>query len=157
MLTKKKKVIILATMLVLLVITGYLNVVLNNGTLGVGGNSITTGNFFTTYRTDRQYTRDQEIAYYDAIITSVNSSASAKATAEERKLALVEMMETELVTEGLIKAKGFEDVIVTSTTSSINVVVKSAQLTASQVAQIVNIIQTQTGIALDYIHIIPIE
>ena len=77
MLTKKKKIIVLSVMLVLLVVTGYLNVVLNNGTLPVGGN-INTGNFFATYRTDRQATRAQEISYYDAIIASESSSAEAK-------------------------------------------------------------------------------
>ena len=66
-------------------------------------------------------------------------------------------METELVTEGLIKAKGFEDVIVTSTNANVNVVVKSAELTSNQVAQIVSIVQEQTGMAIDYIKIIPVE
>ena len=59
-------------------------------------------------------------------------------------------METELVTEGLIKAKGFEDVIVTNSLSSVNVIVKSAELTKPQVAQIVDIVKLQTGIIIDY-------
>ena len=155
MLTKKKKIIVLGTMLVLLVITGYLNVVLNN-TEYTGGN-INTGNFFSTYRVDRQTTRDQEISYYDAIIASESSSAEAKTLSETKKAQLIAAMELELVTEGLIKAKGFEDVIVTTTTSSINVIVKSGTLEATQVAQIVEVIQEQTGAELDNIKIIPVE
>ena len=66
-------------------------------------------------------------------------------------------MEMELVTEGLIKAKGFDDVIVTSSSSCINVIVKSANLTSGEVAQIVSIVQEQSNASLDNIKIIPVE
>ncbi|MBQ0017325.1 MAG: SpoIIIAH-like family protein [Clostridiales bacterium] len=157
MLTKKKKIIILSVMAVLLVVTGYLNIALNNGVVETSSSAITTANFFTTYRTDRESTRSQELDYYDAIIASASTSQEAKQNAEAKKAELVSNMETELVTEGLIKAKGFEDVIVTNTASNVNVVVKAAELTSNQVAQIVDIVQQQTGIALDYIKIIPVE
>lgn len=156
MLTKKKKIIILSVMAVLLVVTGYLNIALNRGVVETGGN-VTTANFFSTYRSDRESVRSEEIKYYDAIIASAESSAEAKSSAETKKADLIKAMETELVTEGLIKAKGFEDVIVTSTTSNVKVVVKSAELTKSQVAQIVDIVKEQTGLAIDYIKIIPVE
>lgn len=156
MLSKKKKIIILSVMAVLLAVTGYLNIALNRGVVQTSGN-VTTANFFSTYRTDRESVRSEEIKYYDAIIASTDSSAEAKASAETRKTQLIEAMETELVTEGLIKAKGFEDVIVTSTSSNVKVVVKCAELTSSQVAQIVDIVKEQTGLAIDYIKIIPVE
>ena len=156
--SKKKKVIILATMFVLLVVTGYLNIALNGNTITTtNSDNIVTGNFFTTYRTDRQSTRDQEIAYYDAIITSATTSADARLSAEQKKEALVNAMELELVTEGLIKARGFEDVIVTNSNSCINVIVKSASLTSGEVAQIVSIVQEQSNIGLENIKIIPVE
>ena len=157
--SKKKKIIILATMFVLLVATGYLNIVLNAGTTTAvsSGDNIVTGNFFTTYRTDRQSTRDEEMAYYDAIIASASSSAEAKANAETKKQELVYNMEMELVTEGLIKAKGFDDVIVTSASGCVNVIVKSAKLTSNEVAQIVSIVQEQSSVGLDNIKIIPVE
>lgn len=156
MLTKKKKIIILSVMAVLLVVTGYLNIALNRGVVETSGN-VTTANFFSTYRSDRESVRSEEIKYYNAIIASADSSAEAKANAETKRENLIAAMETELVTEGLIKAKGFEDVIVTSTTSNVKVVVKSAELTKTQVAQIVDIVKEQTGLAIDYIKIIPVE
>ena len=156
--SKKKKIIILATMFVLLVATGYLNIVLNSGaTTPTNSENVVTGNFFTTYRTDRQSTRDEEMAYYDAIIASVNSSAEAKANAEAKKQELVNNMEMELVTEGLIRARGFEDVIVTNSNSAVNVIVKSAELTSSEVAQIVSIVKEQCNASLENIKIIPVE
>src|SRR5574344_1087901 len=120
--SKKKKIIILATMFVLLVVTGYLNIVLNKGTVQTNGDNVVTGNFFTTYRTDRQTTTNEEIAYYDAIIASATSSSEAKTSAETKKQEFVGNMEMELITDGLIKAKGFEDVVVTSSNNYLNVV-----------------------------------
>ncbi len=156
--SKKKKIVILATMFVLLVVTGYLNIVLNNNATTVtNSENVVTGNFFTTYRTDRQSTRDEEMAYYDAIIASATSSAEAKANAEAKKQNLVASMEMELVTEGLIKAKGFEDVIVTSSNNVINVIVKSGALKSSEVAQIVSIVKEQANVSIDNIKIIPVE
>ena len=156
--SKRKKIVILSVMFVLLVVTGYLNIALNktNVTTTTSEN-VVTGNFFVTYRTDRQSTRDQEIAYYDAIISSASSSAEAKANAETKKQELIYNMEMELVTEGLIKARGFDDVVVTSASGCVNVIVKSAQLTSSEVAQIVSIVQEQSNVGLDNIKIIPVD
>ena len=159
MLSKKKKIVIIATMLILLVVTGYLNIVLNGTgeTITTSGSTITTQSFFSTYRTDRESTRNSEIAHYDAIIASETSSAEAKATAETKRLNLIESMETELVTEGLIKAQGFEDVIVTNGTNKVNVVVKCADLTKTMAAQIASIVSEQTGLKYDNIDIIPVQ
>lgn len=156
MLSKRKKFLVLSVMLVLLVVTGYLNVTLNNGIIEAGAGA-NTGNFFATYRMDRQDTRNQEIMYYEAIIASENSSAEAITLAETKKAALISAMELELVTEGLIKAKGFEDCLVTSTTGSVNVIVKCPNLEDTQVAQIVEVVQEQTGVTIDNITIIPVE
>ena len=155
---KRTKVFILIAMVLMLGVTGYLNIALNNNvaTQQTSG-MITHANYFDTYREDRQSTRDQELLYYDAIINSESSSAEAIANAESKKLEIVNTMESELVMEGLIKAKGFEDVIVTNSENNINVIVKSAQLESSQVAQIVDIVQQQTSKSIDNIKIIPVE
>lgn len=154
---KRTKIIIIAVMVLLLGVTGYLNVVLNNSVSNNNNNSTTTSSYFQTYRSDRESTRDQEMLYYDAIIANETSSAEAIATAESAKLALIEQMEEELVVEGLIKAKGFEDCVVTISDTDVNAVVKSGELTEAEVAQIVEIIQSQLNISLENIKIIPVE
>lgn len=78
MLSKKKKFLILGIMVVLLGVTAYLNVALNNKVVDTSGTTMTTASFFATYRDDRQATRNQEIAYYDAIIASETTSAENK-------------------------------------------------------------------------------
>lgn len=159
MLSKKKKVFIISGFCLLLVLTGVLNIFLNNkiATEANGDNAVTAGNFFSTYRTDRTDTRNEEILYLDAIIASSSASAESKTAAETKKSELIALMETELSLEGLIKAKGFEDVVVSTSTSNINVIVKSAELQEAEVAQIVDVIKGQTNYDLDNIKIFPVE
>ena len=155
---KRTKIIIITAMVLLLGVTCFLNVMLNNSVSSNNDNTTTTSSYFQTYRSDRESTRDQEMLYYDAIIASESSSAEAIASAEEAKLSLIELMEQELVVEGLIKAKGFEDCVVTISGSNVNAAVKSAaELTSTEVAQIVDIIQTQLSTSLENIKIIPVE
>lgn len=156
---KKTKVFILVGMVLLLGVTGYLNIALNNKVKQTSTTTITTANYFATYREDRQSTRDQELLYYDAIITSESSTAEAIKNAETKKLALVAQMESELVIEGLIKAKGFTDCIVTNIDPNVKIVVKcnEATLTANEVAQIVSIVKEQTKTDIDNIQITPVE
>ncbi len=158
MLKKRTKIIILAAMVLLLGVTGYLNITLNkNAETAQTTATVTTMNYFDTYREDRQSTRNQELLYYDAIINSESSTEEAKANAEAKKLEIVNQMESELVMEGLIKAKGFQDVIVTNSATNVNVIVKCTNLESTQVAQIVSIVKEQTSKSLDNIKIIPVE
>ena len=155
---KRTKIIIITVMVLLLGVTGFLNVMLNNSVSNSDNdNTQTTASYFQTYRSDRESTRDQEMLYYDAIIASETSTEDAIKSAEESKLALIEQMEQELVVEGLIKAKGFEDCVVTILGENINAVVKASELSSAQVAQIVSILQAQFNVDIDNIKIIPVE
>ena len=158
-LTKKKKIVILSVMIALLLVTGFVNVALNS-TLSSDlstTTSTTNANFYSTYRTDRENTRLQEIQHYDEIIASATASEESKADAEEKKLALITQMEKELVTEGIIRGKGFEDVVITTSNSNINVFIQASELTESEVAQITSVVTTQMNVEIDKIIIIPSE
>ncbi len=159
-LSKKKKIVILTVMIALLLVTGFVNVALNSSLSGGAthtSTTTTTANFYTNYRTEREATRTQEIQFYDSIIASATSSEDAKLEAEENKLTLIAQMEKELVTEGIIRGKGFEDAIVTSSSANVNVFVKSAELTSNEVAQITSIVTEQLGVEIDKIVIIHSE
>ena len=93
MLKKRTKIIILVAMVVLLGVTGYLNIALNNRVVDAGGNAITSYNYFDSYRTDRAVAREEMIAEYDAILASADSSEEAKKDAENAKIELVAKME----------------------------------------------------------------
>lgn len=154
---KRTKIIIITVMVLLLGVTGYLNVMLNNSVSTKNEQTTTTASYFQTYRSTRESTRDQEMLYYDAIIANETSSQEAITNAENSKLALINQMEKELVVEGLIKAKGFEDCIVTISDSNVNAVVKASELTSTEVAQIVAVIQSQLSTSIENIKIIPVE
>ena len=146
MLKKKTKIIILTAMVLLLGVTGYLNITLNNKVQQTSTNVVTSANYFATYREDRQATRDQELLYYDAIIANESSSEEAKKDAENKKMAIVEQMESELVIEGLIKAKGFEECVAVISGDKANIVVKSEGLKPNQLSQILEIVYLQADI-----------
>ena len=154
---KKTKIIIITAMVLLLGVTGYLNVMLNNSVSETTLETTQTASYFQTYRSTRESTRDQELLYYDAIISNETSSADAIANAEALKLDLIGQMEKELVVEGLIKAKGFEDCIVSILDGNVNAVVKAKELTSSEVAQILAVIQSQLSTSFENIKIIPVE
>ena len=160
MLSKKKKIIVIVSMVALLVVAGGLNIFLNlynnkKDSDPVGGNSYAS--FFETYRVDRQTTRDQTVLYLDAIINNEASSAEAVANAENSKLELTANMEVELVLEGLIKSFGFEDAVVTNTTDSVNIIIKSKEITSEQAAQILDAVVTETQKEPTNVRIIPVE
>ncbi len=157
--TKKKKIVILSVMVALLLVTGFVNVALNSSLSDgrVTETSTSSASFYATYRSEREATRTQEIQFYDSIIASASSSTTAKEEAEVNKMALIAQMEKELVTEGIIKGKGFADCVITTSSNNVNVFVKSAELSKEEVAQITSIVVTQLNVDLDKIIILPSE
>ena len=154
---KRTKIIIIAVMVLLLGVTGYLNVMLNNSVSKEKEQTTTTASYFSTYRSTRESTRDQEMLYYDAIIANDTSSTDAVKNAEDAKLKLIKQMETELVVEGLIKVKGFNDCIISISDANVNAVIKAKELTKTEAAQIVAVIQSQLKASIENIKIIPVE
>lgn len=154
---KRTKIIILAVMVVLLGVTGYLNVALNSSAKDTP-TQVTTASYFAAYRQDRESRRDQELLYYQAIAESPSSSAEAIKAADEARMALIKQMDKELVVEGLIKGLGFKDCVITLSSANVNVLVDVAKITDSEAAQIVAIIQEQiSGTPLKNIKIIPVD
>lgn len=151
---KAKKVIILGVFSLLLLVTGGVNIYLNNrATSQANANIQTSANFFNNYRSDRNSTRDQEKLYLDAIIASETTSAEAKANAEAERLKLITNMDSIMNIENLIKAKGFSDVIVSATANTINVIVETGGLTNAEVAQIVDVVKNNSDYSIDSIKI----
>ena len=151
---KAKKVIILGVFSLLLLVTGGVNIYLNNrATSQANANIQTSANFFNNYRSDRKSTREQEKLYLDAIIASETTSAEAKANAEAERLKLITNMDSIMNIENLIKAKGFSDVIVSATANTINVIVETNGLTNAEVAQIVDVVKNNSDYSIDSIKI----
>ena len=95
--------------------------------------------------------------YYKEILNNESSSLEAKNDAEERMKEIAQSMSIEMTMEGLIKAKGFSEALVNYSSTYINIIVQSSELTETEVAKIVDIVQSQVDRDIDYIKIIPIE
>jgi stage III sporulation protein AH len=155
MLTKKKKIFILAGMVVLLVATAWLNIALI-GNKDTTDDVVDTASFFTSFRLERETTRAQEILYLDSIINHESAEfAEAKETAMNQKLRLISIMETEVLLENLLKSKGFNDAVVSIGINSdnINVIVMSDELTLDDTVIIYNVIKTETLKSADLVKI----
>lgn len=158
----KKKIIVLISLVVLLAGVACLNYFLTVKGIGNKSNETPTSTsvsneqtFFATYRTDRETTRTQEKLYLESIMASTTADEATIAEANKSYLALAEAMETELNLEGLIKAYGFNDCIVTISNGNVNVVVNDTELTIEEAAQILNTIVTETTYTAKDVVIIP--
>ena len=158
---KRKKVLILSGMAMLLVVTGVLNYALTKKSIESETASTSTTssiNFFDTYKTDRDSARASQLELLNEVISSSYSTASEKATATASKTALAEKMEKELILEGLIKAKGFEDAVVTIGSNYYNVIVKdNGTLADGGANKILSVIESETGTTANNVKIIPVE
>lgn len=157
---KTKKIIVLSVMVALLVATGVLNFVLSDklnktaDNVGVDQGAVTQ-TFFAAAKSDRDSTRESEFLYLDAIMQSESSTESAKKSAQEQKLTLVNRMEKELALETLIKARGFEDAIVTIGDKGVSIVVNSTELTSEQANQILSDVLAETTFKASEVKVIP--
>lgn len=169
-----RRAVIVVSLALLLVATGYLNYRYNNPADGAttantgtqaanidltdpDAAAASTAGFFATFRGERTSSREQQIAELDAIIAAENTDKEILKDAQSQKLELTKSMETETTIEGLIKTKGFEDAVAMLHDQSANVVVKAGELDQTQVAQILDIVKTESGKSADQITIIPAQ
>lgn len=158
--TKGKKIIILVSMALVLIVASVLNVTLladNSSTTGGNGDAVPS--FFESSRTDRMTTRNYEIDQLNSIINMEGDEyADARANAIAQKAAIVDAMEREMLLETLLMAQGFSDVLVSvsASTDNVNVIVDSDELSREDTAKIYNVITTETAITPEYVKIIAI-
>ena len=150
---KRTKIIILTLMIVLLGVTGYLNIALNNN-IQQTNTTVTQGSYFSTYRASRESTRDQQKLYYDSIIENGDPNDIAVVNAKNARQELIERMDKEVACEGLIKLLGFSDCVIALSDEKVNVVVQAESLTDLEVANICSTVIDQLGVQLRNIVII---
>lgn len=157
--SKGKKIALIVSMVLVLAVAAVLNVtLLANQNKQPSGETVQTG-FFETSRTDRQATRNYEIAELNAILALEGEEyAEARQRALEQKQNIVDAMETELLLETLLKAQGFDDVLVTvnATSDNVSVIVDKDDLTREDTVKIYNIIATEASVSPDYVKILSV-
>ena len=84
--------------------------------------------------------------------------AQARQNALIQKQNVVAAMETEMILETLLKAQGFEDVLVTvnATSDNVSVIVDKDELSREDTVRIYNVIATETSVSPEYVKILSI-
>ena len=112
-------------------------------------NLMKSSSYFIESKLERDKKRSEMVTSLNNIIDDRNTNEETRAQALDIKLITITNTEKETFMENMIMAKGFDDAIVYLSDQSINIVVNSENLTAKDVAQIVDIVQRETDIAMD--------
>ena len=143
--SKKKKIFVLVAMVLLLGVTGYLNIALSKNNTELPTSTTTTASFLTTYRSNKLATRNSMLEYYNSIIASATTQNQIE-EANNLKIELAKRMESETILESMVMASGYEDAVVTIADQNTTVMVKSDGLTSDEVSKILTILVNETKV-----------
>ena len=157
--SNKKKIIIMSSLVLLLAVTAVFNFMFANASSNVTADGgVTTANYFTTYRSERTTTRNEQIVQLDSVISLYEAGDEKYEEATEMKMEIVSAMEQELVLENMVKSLGFSDAVVSVSVDSdnINVFINSAELNYDTALSIYSMMKNETGIVAGNIIIMPV-
>ena len=95
----------------------------------------------------------QMIESYEKILQNETISSEQKAIAQTEIKKINDLKNSIMITENLIKTKGFEDVVIFVNDTSVNVIIKAEKLEQEQTAQIQNIITRELKADINNVHI----
>lgn len=156
--SKKKKIIVMSSLVFLLALTAVLNVLLAQNRSAVGDEVVTTVNYFATYRSERTTTRSEELLQLDSIIALYDETSEEYAEAVAAKMEIVTAMEQELQLETMIKSLGFSDAVVSigMDSENVNVFINSDELDMDTALSIYDMLRNEAGVDAGNIIIMPV-
>lgn len=157
--SNKKKIILMSSLVLLLAVTAVFNFILANTTsTAATDGGVTTANYFSTYRSERTTTRNEELVQLDSVIALYEEGDEKYEAATEMKMEIVAAMEQELVLENMVKSLGFSDAVVSVSVDSdnVNVFINSSELNYDTALSIYNMMKNETGIVAGNIIIMPV-
>lgn len=135
------------------------NIVANNEVNSTNSNQVintnakTTDEYFTTSKLGRDTMYSQIIESYQKIIDNDSISQEQKTIATQEISKINNTKNAIMISENLIKTKGFEDVIIFVNDKSINVILKGENIEQEKIAQVQNIIARELNSNIEDIHI----
>lgn len=115
--------------------------------------NINSNEYFVKSRLERETMYSQMIESYQKILESSSISNEQKAISQQEIDNINKTKNAIMISENLIKTKGFEECIIFVNDKSINVIVKDTELAPEKIAQIQNIIARELGAEIENIHI----
>lgn len=113
--------------------------------------------YFLKAKIDREQTRAYSVDILLEVINNENLAEEQKVGAAAEMIALQDRIEKEAAAESLLEAKGYKDVFVRMDDSTVDVVVNATTLSASELAQISDVVSRKTGIDPSQIVISPLR
>ena len=119
-------------------------------------NTIKAG-YFESAKQKREETRAKNKETLMEIINNKDIASADKKSAIRQVTNITKISEKENAAELMLKAKGFQNVVVSINDNNADVVVDSYGLTEQQIAQLEDIVRRKTGIEADKIVITPVK
>ena len=109
--------------------------------------------YYTSSRLERENMYSEMLESYQKILDGSNTTSKQKEVAQEEIKKINDIKNAIMISENLIKTKGFEDCLVYSNDDSINVIIKKEKLSKEDTAQIQSIIAREMNAKIANIHI----
>ena len=113
--------------------------------------------YFSEDQINKDKSKSESIDLLNKIIANENSTAEAKAKAQDSVLFLSKSIEMENRAQTLLKAKGFVDTNVLISQDVVNVIIKTSGLSPTDVTKIRDIASEVSGFSYDSIKIIEVK
>lgn len=112
-----------------------------------------TNDYFTNSKIERNKMYSEMLENYQSILNNSNVSNEQKTIATNEILKINNLKNSIMIVENLIISKAVEDAVVLINGDSVNVVLKTAQIDSSVVAQVQNIVERELNADIENIHI----
>ena len=109
--------------------------------------------YFTTSKLERNNMYSESLETYQKIYNDSQASAESKKEAFNKINEINNIKNAIMISENLIIAKGFQDVVIFVNENSVSVIVKIEELKKEEVAQIQNIILRELNVEAEVVHI----
>ena len=119
--------------------------------------SAEAANPLNQFRSEREQLRQRQRAELNDMIHDAATDSETRAMAQRQLLRLMEAETAEAQLEGILKARGFEDALVSVDNAAVNVLVRRDSLTQRETAVILDLVLRQTGVTSGNVKIIPIN
>ena len=116
-------------------------------------NNVNNNDYFVKTRLERENMYSMMIESYEEIINNKELSSEQKSIAVQEISNINNLKNGIMISENLIKNKGFDDVVILVNNNSVSVVVKKNMLLDADIVKIQNIIETKMGFKLSNISI----
>lgn len=118
----------------------------------VSSNDVVT-DYFAKSKLERDSMYSQMIETYEKILNSNNSLETQKQSATQEITKISEIKNGIMISENLIKTKGFENCVIFVNGESVSVIIGANSLNKEEIAQIQNIISRELNVNIENIHI----